>query len=191
MAAYGSRHITAAVRAAVIDRDGLACQRCGVSVVRRGSREPYQPNTLHLDHVEPWAAGGSNDADNLIVCCAACNLRRAKPRAIVRQAKVRVEYRSGTYYWPADYSPPKIITGLEPRHELHSVRGLASHVGLTEAQVVQMIHKGDFAASDGAGPIVVHLGPMEMVRPVTGTIRTRVDSPPKQRRQRANLGLPL
>lgn len=29
-----------------------------------------------IDHVHPWADGGSNDADNLVPCCRTCNRKK-------------------------------------------------------------------------------------------------------------------
>lgn len=66
------------IREAVVARDGLQCCLCGVAVVRRGLRSPYQPDTLHLDHIELRSQGGADSVDNLRVLCANCNLRRSK-----------------------------------------------------------------------------------------------------------------
>jgi HNH endonuclease len=58
------------VRNAVIARDQMVCQICHKKV---------QPEDLHLDHFEPVVAGGTNDADNLRVTHARCNLHRERP----------------------------------------------------------------------------------------------------------------
>lgn len=48
-----------------LKRDGFACQYCG----RRA------PNVvLHVDHIVPVSAGGSDDLDNFICACMTCNL---------------------------------------------------------------------------------------------------------------------
>jgi hypothetical protein len=59
-----SRRIPAPVRAAVMARDGGACQECG-------SRE--HPS---LDHVRPYSRGGRHTRANLRVLCRSCNSRK-------------------------------------------------------------------------------------------------------------------
>lgn len=52
------------VRFEVFKRDGFACQYCGAT----------PPGVLlHCDHIHPVAEGGSNDMDNLVTACEACN----------------------------------------------------------------------------------------------------------------------
>jgi len=52
------------VRFSVFKRDSFACRYCGATA----------PNVqLHVDHVIPVADGGSDDFDNLVTACAACN----------------------------------------------------------------------------------------------------------------------
>lgn len=53
------------VRRAVLERDRNICRYCGAS-------EP----TMHVDHVIPISRGGSNDEDNLVAACPACNLSK-------------------------------------------------------------------------------------------------------------------
>jgi len=52
----------------VFRRDGFACQYCG--------RTPPDV-VLHVDHIQPVAAGGGNDETNLVTACADCNLGKA------------------------------------------------------------------------------------------------------------------
>lgn len=70
------RNIPAAVRRAVIARDGMVCQLC---------REAVTPQTMHLDHIKHWADGGENVVENLRVTCAPCNLRRPGPLYVIRR----------------------------------------------------------------------------------------------------------
>lgn len=52
----------------VYKRDRYQCQFCGYS--------PYICNDfrpLHVDHLKPWSAGGSNRMDNMVVSCSKCN----------------------------------------------------------------------------------------------------------------------
>lgn len=62
-------------RSEVIRRDGLICYLCGVAcVIYRGQLSGAQkPDALTIDHVVCRSLGGSDDIDNLAVCCASCN----------------------------------------------------------------------------------------------------------------------
>jgi 5-methylcytosine-specific restriction endonuclease McrA len=52
------------VRFEVFKRDGFTCQYCGA----------HPPSVvLHVDHVHPVSQGGTNDIDNLVTACEACN----------------------------------------------------------------------------------------------------------------------
>ena len=56
-----------ALRWRVLQRDNFTCQYCGQSA----------PSVmLHVDHIVPRAAGGTDDMDNLLSACAACNIGR-------------------------------------------------------------------------------------------------------------------
>jgi 5-methylcytosine-specific restriction endonuclease McrA len=68
---------TRSQRSSVIARDGCWCRYCGVAVVgghHEGRRAPS--NLLTIDHVTPRSRGGSNWANNRVVCCARCNKRK-------------------------------------------------------------------------------------------------------------------
>lgn len=52
----------------IFKRDKFTCQYCG-------SHPPEV--VLHVDHIDPVANGGTNDTDNLITSCAACNLGKS------------------------------------------------------------------------------------------------------------------
>ena len=64
----GARAVRAAVRREVFERDGEQCTFLSESGERCPSRGP-----LELDHVEPRALGGTDDAPNLRVRCRAHN----------------------------------------------------------------------------------------------------------------------
>jgi hypothetical protein len=53
------------VRQAVFKRDDYRCCFCGT-----------QTTDLHLDHIIPWSAGGTDHSDNLRALCASCNLTK-------------------------------------------------------------------------------------------------------------------
>lgn len=57
-----------AVRMAVLKRDGLKCRYCGA---------PLDFFNQTIDHVLPRSHGGTEEVDNLVMCCFDCN-RRAK-----------------------------------------------------------------------------------------------------------------
>lgn len=59
----------------MIRRDGLVCYLCGIPcVIYRGQLSGAQkPDALTIDHVVCRALGGSDEVENLAVCCASCN----------------------------------------------------------------------------------------------------------------------
>lgn len=59
MASIGNR-----LRFEVLRRDGFACRYCGAT---------GDDAALEVDHIEPRSKGGSDDIDNLITACFACN----------------------------------------------------------------------------------------------------------------------
>ncbi len=67
-----SRYIPAAMRDAVLVRDGCCCTFESEVGVRCGSRR-----NLEVDHIVPFAAGGESRSGNLRTLCAAHNLRAA------------------------------------------------------------------------------------------------------------------
>lgn len=65
---HGMNWIRPVKRLAIYLRDGMACCYCGAAV--------EETARLTLDHLVPYAKGGSNDATNLITCCLRCNSSR-------------------------------------------------------------------------------------------------------------------
>ncbi len=66
-----SSGISAKLRAQVIARNGSICQLCGLAageLYEDGSRV-----TLHVDHIQPRSAGGSDEMSNLRTLCHRCN----------------------------------------------------------------------------------------------------------------------
>lgn len=63
--------ISPTVRHLVYRRDQWTCQRCRrTPFAKDGSG--YESGALHLDHIVPWSAGGSDRTDNLRTLCAPC-----------------------------------------------------------------------------------------------------------------------
>lgn len=79
---------------ALRDRDGFHCRFCGMPVIRAEVRKHFQkiyPNSvpwgngnksqhaafqcmwLQYDHVVPHSSGGTNELENIVITCAACN----------------------------------------------------------------------------------------------------------------------
>lgn len=70
------------IRDAVITRDNRTCQYCG--------KKNLYKRSLHLDHIIPESKGGRFVEDNLIVACAACNIRRGnKPQVKYIEDRLR------------------------------------------------------------------------------------------------------
>lgn len=61
------------LRFEILKRDGFACQYCG-------GRAPEV--VLHIDHITPRSAGGTDDPDNLVTSCARCNLGKATSHVV-------------------------------------------------------------------------------------------------------------
>jgi hypothetical protein len=62
------RSLSRRLRFEVFKRDGFVCQYCGVS--------PPEA-VLEVDHVEPVVEGGTDEMDNLVTACFACNRGKA------------------------------------------------------------------------------------------------------------------
>jgi ADP-ribosylglycohydrolase len=92
-----SRMPSADVRKCLITRFGYNCAFCGIPLVRRHVRErifrcypdavmwgtrnesqhaAFQAMWLQFDHVLPYARGGDNSAENLLITCSPCNYGR-------------------------------------------------------------------------------------------------------------------
>lgn len=93
----GARMPAAAVRRAIILRDGYHCRFCGIPVVdatvrrrirlrypdalrwgttNREQHSAFQCMNLQFDHVVPHSRGGATTAENLVITCAPCNFGR-------------------------------------------------------------------------------------------------------------------
>ena len=68
MAKAKRKAISKRTRFEVFKRDGFKCLYCGA----------HPPGVLlHVDHIQPVAAGGGNDIDNLATSCDSCNLGKS------------------------------------------------------------------------------------------------------------------
>lgn len=113
-----SRCISAALRAAVLDRDGFTCQMCGLTP------SDIDPATgrkvrLHLGHIKDKALGGNDELSNLRALCSTCNqgaknVTGEKPTAIWLLSQIRragQDEQRAAFEWlkrkfaPADPTP--------------------------------------------------------------------------------------
>ena len=58
---------------AIKERDGNRCRYCGREVNWRDRKSEAGAT---YDHVIPISKGGTDDVDNIVVCCRACNMRK-------------------------------------------------------------------------------------------------------------------
>ena len=68
-----SRYIPASIKSTVLKRDGYQCSYISPDGIRCGCRQ-----YLELDHVVPFALGGTNEVDNLRVLCSPHNKMMAR-----------------------------------------------------------------------------------------------------------------
>jgi hypothetical protein len=54
----------------LFESQGGKCDACKCRLFKKG------PKKMHVDHVQPIARGGSNNADNLALLCAPCNMHK-------------------------------------------------------------------------------------------------------------------
>lgn len=145
------------IRSAVIERDGMTCRYCGCAVVHREARAAHRPDHLHLDHVIPWALGGSDEVDNLVVSCATCNLARERPaHGSAAVNRLLWEREDDEYYWrDPGYRPPlrmnraltRYLFTLEEAAELLERR--------VEAVIVMVAHGSLYSTTGVSTPIRV------------------------------------
>lgn len=70
------------------------CHYCDKKVAKPGT---YSGKKTTFDHIVPQAKGGSDDVDNLVLCCARCNSEKGKKDYIHfltdrrKQAAIQVE----------------------------------------------------------------------------------------------------
>jgi 5-methylcytosine-specific restriction endonuclease McrA len=88
VAAKPGRRVTAAVKAAVWNRDGGCCAYAAPNGRRCEARD-----FLEYDHIVPWALGGLSTLDNIRLLCRAHNQRLAKRRFGPRRRSSRVHVR--------------------------------------------------------------------------------------------------
>jgi 5-methylcytosine-specific restriction endonuclease McrA len=68
------------LRVSVWIRDNKQCHYCGKKLSKPGNKCSA---ITQVDHVIPHSAGGSDDADNLVICCKTCNRVKADTPYIV------------------------------------------------------------------------------------------------------------
>ena len=58
-------------REEIFARDGYRCVYCG---------QPFDPEELTVDHVQPRVRGGDNSAGNVVTACGGCNALKGHRR---------------------------------------------------------------------------------------------------------------
>jgi len=86
------------IRAAIIERDNFACQRCGKS------------ENLHVHHIIPRISGGTDEPDNLITLCQECHVPIGT-KIIEREA---ITGGCEFYGAPPEYYYPEVPMGYNP-----------------------------------------------------------------------------
>lgn len=69
--ATGRRPMSPKLRLDVLRRDRYTCQECGAN------KNSDSDVVFHIDHIQPVAAGGQDEMDNLQVLCQDCNLGKS------------------------------------------------------------------------------------------------------------------
>lgn len=68
-------------RRQLLQRDGWACQLCGVALLRRWTINKHtfvpHPRNATLDHIVPMALGGDDAPWNIQACCFKCNCKKS------------------------------------------------------------------------------------------------------------------
>ena len=82
--------ISSRLRFAILERDGFICSYCG--------RRPPEV-ILHVDHIMPLAAGGSDAYENLCTACKQCN--QGKTDRVMARAAREAQSRKDGLWWQA------------------------------------------------------------------------------------------
>ena len=111
-------------RCAIYARDEFRCVFCGA-----------EPDQMQLDHLTPISEGGTNDEDNLVTCCNACNeakgeqcfdayCRQLEARGTnVRRLRQRVAQST---FVPIDRALGKRLEARRTRGSFSSLRRIAA-----------------------------------------------------------------
>lgn len=88
----------------IFAKTGGRCNWCSVDLIFNGT--DTHPQNFHVDHVVPVCDGGTNDEDNLVPSCAACNHDRA-----------RIDYPTPTLARHSDTNPDTKAQIPEARYQ--------------------------------------------------------------------------
>jgi len=159
------KNISKKIRFEVFKRDSFTCQYCGDEAPRA---------VLHVDHINPVAAGGGNEIVNLVTSCSQCNLgkgaRKLSDDAAVKRQKQQIDelqsrkeqlemmsdWRSGL----ADIAEKELAILLDEIHEIISphilsedwhpkLKRILKKHGLSEV-VKAVDHSSDYYLRNGA-----------------------------------------
>ena len=76
-AAKRRKGVTASIQRSVLYRDGWQCIYC---------KSDLDSATVTFDHVMPVVKGGTDDPDNLVVCCKSCNSKKGTSTVIAQDS---------------------------------------------------------------------------------------------------------
>jgi HNH endonuclease len=122
--------VSAETRAAVRMTFGGRCSYCGVSETSVGG-------ALEIDHVHPLAAGGSDEIENLVYACTACNRFKgeyAPPPDAPESLRLLHPRRDDTSAHISATAQGRLL-GLTPRGWFHIQR-----LHLNRAQLIELRH---------------------------------------------------
>lgn len=74
--AAGGRSFPRGLKRKIKSRDNNTCQYCGRKEGEKGPRDVVTDCYMHIDHVIPESRGGRTVEENLVTCCAACNMTK-------------------------------------------------------------------------------------------------------------------
>jgi 5-methylcytosine-specific restriction endonuclease McrA len=111
------------LRVLVFLRDGGHCLWCGTALtLEPGARQ------MVMDHLRAVASGGSDDEDNLVSSCRACNERRRREQAVAGRRKRPSKLRE-----PEPH--PGLLTGRTDFFGAAGLRPASGAVGAVSTEV--------------------------------------------------------
>ncbi len=97
----GSTYRWRKLRKEILIRDEFRCLYCGGAAT-------------HIDHVTPLDKGGTDEPDNLVAACAACNLRKGTKNAREFAERISAEKILKFDFFNRPKTPPTPSLSLSP-----------------------------------------------------------------------------
>ncbi|WP_136314433.1 HNH endonuclease [Actinomyces procaprae] len=80
-------HLAATVKRRARAAGLTRCPRCGVEL---DWAVGLTPRSAEVDHIVPWAQGGTDELENLQILCRSCNLRKGDGKVRSRKRRRRL-----------------------------------------------------------------------------------------------------